>query len=164
MIKKISDSLKQQADKAKESVSDVTGKLKDLGTSGMDQANDAMGMLRDKLQEVKEAGFDKLKAGIDELSNGLPLIEQAGFTVHDINIGIGIPPEVSLSFKKTNTVSSVDIQKIIDENQDKTILVPVLQALLTANNMQSKITMGKFNFTGVGIKVGIPPEVSLRYS
>jgi hypothetical protein len=164
MIKKISDSLKQQADKAKDSVSDATGKLKDLGTSGMDQAKDAMGLLRDKLNDVKDIGFDKLKAGIDELSNGLPLIEQAGFEIHDINIGIGIPPEVALSFKKTNTVSSTDIQKIIDDNQDKKILVPILQALLTANNMQSKITMGKFRFTGVGIKVGIPPEVSLRYS
>ncbi len=53
MIKKISDSLKQQADKAKDSVSDATGKLKDLGTSGMDQAKDAMGLLRDKLNDTK---------------------------------------------------------------------------------------------------------------
>jgi hypothetical protein len=164
MIKKFSESLKQQADKAKDSLTGTTDKLKELGNSGIDQARDAMTAINEQIGELKEAGMDKIKAGIEELSSGMPLIEQSGFQIKDITLGLGIPPQVSIALAKTKAVESADIQKLIDANQDKKILCAILQALQTANNVQSKITMGKFLFTGVGIKMGIPPEVSLRYS
>ena len=163
MIKKISENLRQQADKAMDSVNTATDKLKELGNNSADQALDMVSLLREKVNQVKDAGFEKLKAGIDELSSGMPLIEQSGFEVKDVTIGLGIPPEVVITFKKHHAVSSADIERLIEANADKKILGPILQALLTANNIQSKITMGKFTFSGVAIKVGIPPEVSLRY-
>lgn len=163
MIRKLSENLKQQADKARDSVASASDKLKEIGQSGTEQALDLVSLFKDKVNEVKDAGFEKLKAGIDELSSGMPLIEQAGFEVKDVTIGLGIPPEVVITFKKHRTVSSEDIEQLIEANADKKILGPILQALLTANNIQSKITMGRFKFSGVAIKVGIPPEVSLRY-
>jgi hypothetical protein len=60
MIKKIGESLKQQADKAIDSVSVASGKRKDMGASRMDQAKDAMGLLRDKLNDVKDIDAIKL--------------------------------------------------------------------------------------------------------
>ena len=141
MLNKFNDSVKQQLDKAK----------------------DLMDCASDKMTDLKDAGWDKIKAGMDELYNGLPLIEEAGFKVNDITIDIGIPPDVGISFTKTNQVDAATIENMIEQNQDKKILSMVLATLLNANKMQEKITMNKFTFSGLAIRVGIPPKVSLRY-
>ena len=141
MLNKINDSVKQQLDKAKDLMESAT----------------------DKMTDLKDAGWDKIKAGMDELYNGLPLIEEAGFKVNDITIDIGIPPDVAISLTKTNQVNAATIENMIELNKDKKILSMVLGTLLNANKMQEKITMNKFTFAGLAIKVGIPPKVSLRY-
>ena len=62
MIKKISDTLKEQAGKAMDSVSGASGKLNELTTAGMEQARDAMSALTDKVNELKDQGMEKIKA------------------------------------------------------------------------------------------------------
>ena len=141
MLKKIGDSVKSQLDKAKEAV-DIVG---------------------EKISELKDAGLEKINAGFDELALGLPLIEEAGFKFGEISIDLGIPPDVSVSFTKTNQVDASVIEALINSNQEKKILVVLLKTLLTANNLQGKITSDKFIFSGVSIKLGLPPQVSLHY-
>ncbi len=76
---------------------------------------------------------------------------------------MGIPPDVVLTFRKEKQISSEAIQELIEQHKDKEILTLILKALLTANTLQSKITFDKFFFAGVSIKLGIPPQVSLKY-
>lgn len=152
MLHKINESLKQQLDKAKGLADTASNKMSDMKDAGLD-----------KMNELKEAGLDKIKSGMDELSNGLPLIEKAGFKVNDISIGLGIPPDIAISFKKTNQVDDQAIQELINSNEDKKILTTILNALLAANKIQSKMTMDKFTFSGVSLKMGLPPQVNLYY-
>lgn len=141
MLESINESLKEQLDKAKDSLSNAMSAVASL----------------------KDVGGEKIVESVNELSAGIPLIEEAGFKVDGLNIDLGIPPDISISFSKTNEVSEESIQKLIDDNEDKKILVLVLKALLTANSLQGRITFNKFVFGGVSIKLGIPPAVSLRY-
>jgi len=141
MMENLNETLQQQFGKAKESLSATV----------------------DKISDLKDSGIEKISEPINELSNGLPLIEEAGFKVEEISIDLGIPPEISIGFSKMNEVKSESIQSLIDQHAERKILVIVLKALLTANNIQSKITFNKFIFAGVSIKLGLPPSVSLKY-
>jgi hypothetical protein len=145
MLENVTSAFKQQIDVVKDKTSDVA---------------DALSV---KVTALKEAGADKIKNYMDEISHGLPLIEEAGFKVDGINIDLSLPPDISIGFSKTNEVTSETIQLLIEDNQDKKLLCLILNALQSANNLQSKITMDKFVFAGVSIKLGLPPEVSLKY-
>ena len=141
----------------------VSNTFKQQLSTAKDKASDAAGALSDKVNSLKEAGTDKIKSYMDEISHGLPLIEEAGFKVDGINIDLGLPPDISIGFSKTSEVSTETIQVLIEKNQDKKLLCLILNALHSANSLQSKITMDKFLFGGVSIKLGLPPEISLKY-
>lgn len=64
---------------------------------------------------------------------------------------------------KINEVKPEAIQRLIEDNADKKLLVMVLKALMTATEIQSKITLNKFVFSGASIKLGLPPSISLIY-
>ena len=141
MLDKITDTLQQQLDKAKETVEIVYGKV----------------------SEIKDAGMDKIKSYMDEISNGLPVFEEAGFHLDGISIGLGIPPDISIAFSKTKEVSAETIKALIHQNADKKSLSLILNTLLTANTLQNKIRLNKLIFAGVSIQLGVPPKVSLKY-
>ena len=138
-------------------------KITNIIQDKVEQARDLLGTAAEKFSDIKDAGAEKLDAYVDELLQGVPLIEEAGFEVSGINIDLGIPPDISVSFKKHGEVSAEKIGEIMEQNPDNKVLYMVLKGLQTAVNLQSKITMNKFTFSGVSIKLGIPPSVSLQY-
>jgi hypothetical protein len=141
MLDNLGDSLKEKLDKAKDMVDVAAGKV----------------------SELKDAGKDKIKSYMDEISNGLPVIEEAGFKTDGISIDLGLPPDVSISFSKTTEVSAEIMETLIQQNEDKKLLVMILKALQSADKMQSNFTFNKLAFAGISIKLGLPPEISLKY-
>ena len=142
----------------------MENKLTSILQEKVDQAKGLIDSAAEKISEIKDAGSEKLDAYVDELLQGVPLIEEAGFEVSGINIDLGIPPDISVSFSKHHEVSAEKIGEIMAANPDKSVLNMVLKGLQTAVNLQTKITMNKFTFSGVSIKLGIPPSVSLNYT
>lgn len=57
-----------------------------------------------------------------KISHGLPLVEAAGFKVDGTNIDLGLSPDISIGFSKTNEISTETIQMLIQDNQDKKLL------------------------------------------
>jgi hypothetical protein len=182
----LGDSLKKHIDLAKNSVSQAGDKLNDMKDQGVDalkrnvdEAGDALTALKDgsvekareitsqltdKILHLKQAGIDLVKSSLEELSIAQPTVEKAGFKVHDINIGIGIPPQIGISFSIQQPVDLQSLRTFQDENQDKQLVLALVSALIQAYELSENIKMKKFSLTGVGIKLGIPPDVSLRYS
>ena len=129
----------------------------------LDKVKDTVGTAVEKVTDLKDAGADKVSDYLNELSNGLPIISEAGFSVDSINLEMGLPPDISISFNKTNEVKAELIEELIRQHKDKKILTAVLKALQGANYIQQKITLNKFVFSGVTVKLGIPPAVTLKY-
>ena len=71
--------------------------------------------------------------------------------------------KLNIGFSKTSETSTETIQALIQKSQDKKLLCLILDALYSGNILQSKITMDKFVFAGVSIKLGLAPEVSFKY-
>lgn len=124
----------------------------------------AVGSVADKIAELKDNGAEKIMEYFNEMTASFPLIEESGFQVDSINVDIALPPDISIALHKKKEVPRETIEKLIEENEDKKMLVIILRALLTADSMQQKITLNKFAFTCVSVKLGIPPAVSLKYS
>jgi hypothetical protein len=131
---------------------------------GVEKAKEISSHLSGKISLLKQAGVDLVKSSLDELSIAQPMVEKAGFKVHDINIGIGIPPQIGISFSIQQPVDLEALRELIRTNEDKQLITALVSALIHAYELSEKFPMKKFSFTGVGIKLGIPPDVSLRYS
>ncbi|HNP21981.1 MAG TPA: hypothetical protein PKM63_05425 [Panacibacter sp.] len=141
MLDNLNETLKDQLSKAKETINTTV----------------------EKLADVKDFSSAKIAESFEELTAALPLIEEAGFKVDGISVDVGLPPDFSIGFTKMNEVKPEAIQKLIDDNTDKKLLSMVLRALMTATDIQSKVTLNKFVFSGASVKLGIPPSISLKY-
>src|SRR5215831_1361548 len=129
----------------------------------LEKVKDTFSAAAEKVTDLKDAGAEKVSGYLNELSNGLPIIEAAGFNIDSINIEMGLPPLIFIVFDKTNEVKAGFIEELIEQHKDKKILTAVLKALEGANYIQQKITLNKFIFSGVIVKLGIPPSVTLKY-
>jgi predicted regulator of amino acid metabolism with ACT domain len=122
--------------------------------------NDMLGKARGLTDSASEA-VSKL---LDEFNTALPTMKALGFSVEDIQVGMGILPQVSA--KLIAAAANVDV-KAIDEmiktKSEQKTLVAVLKALQTAYNVRDQL--GDLGLKGVEISVtlGLPPNISIGF-
>lgn len=139
-------------------ISDTTGLI---GES----YDDASNLLKDtlsKFYDVKNITTEKLGQIANDLIALSPIIERTGFRTKEVNVGVSLPPKVVFHFEKIADVSREEIKKILDENEDKTLLKVIVNTLLSADDFQSKLNLNNFKFTEIDIEVGIPPQVNVK--
>jgi len=132
---------------------------------------DAVGSLGSKikdplsfLKEMREASSDKIKTLVNDILGLAPLIEVTGFCMKDLSVDVGIPPGIKLSFTKERDVDPATIEKLLKENEDKTILTLIVKGLQKADAMQKEMNLSYYNFRGLSMKIGLPPDISLKFS
>lgn len=128
-----------------------------------DIAKEKLNSLKDAALNIKDAGFEKIKSYTDKLSGVMPLLEKAGFKAESVKIELGLIPDILLEFSKEHQIDTLQIEALIEQNQDKKLLVNILNTLLSVNNIQSKINFKRLNFSGIEIKLGIHPKVTIIY-
>ena len=119
----------------------------------------ATGLLKETLSnfyDVKNLTSEKLADMANDLIALSPIIEKTGFRTKEINVG------VSIHFEKFADVSKDDIDAILKENEDKTLLKVIVTTLVAADDFQKKLTLGNFKFNEIDIEVGVPPEVNVK--
>src|SRR5881275_863478 len=81
------------------------------------------------LSDVKEAGAEKLEAFVNKIQDLAPLLDQMGFNMNELEVGIGIPPEINLVFEKEKDVDAETIEKLLKEHEDKPLLSLIIHTL-----------------------------------
>lgn len=122
---------------------------------------------RDLMGTVKElTGTATEAAGklVDELSEALPTMRALGFTVTDLQVGMGLTPKIGA--KLTASTDTVDVERIkglIKDHSENQTLVGALKALELAYNIKKQI--GDCPFTGVEIDLtlGLPPHIGVGF-
>ncbi len=116
------------------------------------------------LSDMKEAGWEKVNTLVNDILGLAPLIEVTGFSMRDVNVDVTIPPSITLSFTKEKDVDPETIEKLLEENKGKEILALIVKGLQKADSLQKGMKLSHYKFKGLGMKIGLPPDISLKFS
>jgi len=87
-----------------------------------------------------------------------------GFSVEDLQVGMGLLPEVHA--KLVAAADKVDVKAIdgmIEKKSEQKTLVAVLKALQTAYNVRDQLGDLGLKVIEIGLTLGIPPKVSIGF-
>jgi len=139
-------------------------------TNIKETVNDVLSFTSDKLtaslsflKDAKEAGVEKVNGFVNDILGLAPLIEVTGFNMKDVSVDVGIPPGMSISFIKERDVDAETINQLLEENKDKEMLKLIVRALLKADTLQKGMNLSHYRFSGLSMKIGLPPDISLKF-
>jgi hypothetical protein len=120
--------------------------------------------LLEKAQGLTNSASDAVSKLLDEFNAALPTMKALGFSVEDLQVGMGVLPEVKA--KLIADADNVDVKAIdgmIEKKSEQKTLVVVLKGLQAAYNVRGQL--GDLGLKGVEIDLtlGIPPKVSIGF-
>jgi hypothetical protein len=116
------------------------------------------------LTDIKEAGCDKVTAPVKDILSLAPLIELTGFNMKEISVDASMPPGITQTFLKEKEVDPETIDKLLEENKEKELLTLIVRASQRADALQNGIKLPDYKFRGLSRKMGLPPDISLKFS
>ena len=124
---------------------------------------DFNGMLN-KTRDLAGSASDTVGKLLDDFNAALPAMRALGFTVEDIQVAMGLLPEVNA--KLVAAAANIDVKaldEMIAKRGDQKTLVAVLKALQTAYNLRDRL--GDFGLKGVvvDLTLGLPPKVGIGF-
>jgi hypothetical protein len=141
-------------------IADLKSNVAGVMSSASDKLFDSLSFLKD----IKEAGAEKINTLMNDILGLAPLIEVTGFNMKDVSIDASIPPAITISFIKQKDVDGETINKLLEENNDKEILKLIVRGLQKADSLQTGMNLAHYKFNGINMKIGLPPDISLRFS
>jgi predicted regulator of amino acid metabolism with ACT domain len=118
----------------------------------------------EKAQGLTNSASDAVSKLLDEFNAALPTIKALGFSVEDIQVGMGLLPEVKATLiAAADNVDVKDLDGMIEKKSEQKTLVVVLKALQAAYNVREQL--GDLGLSGVEIDLtlGFPPKVSIGF-
>lgn len=142
----------------------TTADLKSTLSDVMNFASDKLTASMSFLKDAKEAGAEKINGFVNDILGLAPLIEVTGFNMKDVSVEVGIPPGMAISFIKEKDVDAETINQLLEDNKDKEMLKLIVRALLKADAMQKGMNLSHYKFSGLSMKIGLPPDISLKFT
>src|SRR5262249_38910994 len=133
----------------KEKVSSKAGELKDQAAQ--------------KAGEVMEGGAARLREALAEFSSAVPILKQAGYSLSEVAIELGLPPKIVASFKIDRVLDEAMLSEIEREHADNKIAVTLIKSLGQARAIQDKVTVAGLAPCGIAIELGLIPSVIIKY-
>lgn len=117
-----------------------------------------------KTRDLAGSASDNVGALLDDFKAALPAMRSLGFNVEDVQVAMGLLPEVNA--KLVAIAANIDVNaldEMIRKKSEQKTLVAVLKALQTAYNLRDQ--MGDFGLKGVvvDVKLGLPPKVGIGF-
>jgi hypothetical protein len=140
--------------------------LESLKENIMQSIESASEKLKDPLsiiKDLKDASSEKMNSLVNDLFNLAPLIEKTGFSMKEVNMELGIPPGINLIFTKEKDIAPETIEELLEENPDKEMFKLIVRAIQKADTIQKGMNLTNFTFKGMNIKLGLPPDVNLKF-
>jgi inosine-uridine nucleoside N-ribohydrolase len=141
----------------------ATTDLKETVSDVLNFASDKLTASLSFLKDAKEAGAEKINGFVNDILGLAPLIEVTGFNMKDVSVEVGIPPGMTISFIKEKDVDTDTINQLLEANKDKEMLKLIVRALLKADSLQKGMNLSHYKFSGLGMKIGLPPDISLKF-
>lgn len=143
--------MEQILDSAKEKIMEITAQFSDLFN-------------KEVIDSVKAYGVEKINDAWQSIENSGSVFLACGYTVTAINVTLGIPPSIQLSFDQVENISDTREEEILEQYKDQTFLYPVLICLFKANALQKSIHSTQYKFTGLHIGLGVTPSMDMKFT
>lgn len=118
----------------------------------------------DKVKVLSNSASDTVSRMLDEFNAALPVMQALGFSVEDIQVSMGLLPEVSAKLiAATDKIDVKMLGEMIQAKSEQKTLVAVLKALQTAYTVRDQL--GDLGLKGVEVDVtlGLPPKISIGF-
>ena len=117
-----------------------------------------------KASEVTGAATETAGKIVKEFNEALPTMRGLGFTISDLQVGMGLIPEIGAKLTaSTDTIDEKKIKELIEKHPHNKTLVGVLNALLAAYNIKQEIGDLPLKGVEVAVRLGLPPHISVGF-
>ncbi|MET1253554.1 hypothetical protein [Aliikangiella maris] len=127
--------------------------------SNQSYATDTHTTNQEATSPIGQLTTDKIKAIVAELTQAGPLFAQAGFTMEQLEIEIGLLPKVLPQFVQIKEIPISEESVFLNQLKDQKLLQFVLHSLFKASRMKSLLENTNLSLYGIEISVSAPPSV-----
>ena len=141
--------------KAKAAAESIKGKAVSFNEIFGDSERDEI------VNQFKEKGMDKIDEVFVSIDKFKSLFSEAGYEVSGINVSLGLPPDISISFKFLGSVDEVKRKEIESRLSENKLPYLILNSLFKASDYAEKVKVGNFKLRTINIKLGLIPSISV---
>jgi hypothetical protein len=140
----------------------VLDKIKSGFTSAVSSIDNKLSDSLSFLGDLKEAGSEKVNSLVSNIQELAPSIDKTGFKMHEVEVSIGIPPDIRIAFTKEQEVDPATIDQLLQENEDRPLFKLIVQTLQKADTVVKDMKLSNFKLDELSMKIGLPPDVVLK--
>ena len=140
----------------------VLNKIKSGITSAVTSVDNKLSESLSFLGDLKEAGSEKINSLVSNIQELAPSIDKTGFKMHEVEVSIGIPPDIRIAFTKEQEVDPTTIDQLLQENEDRPLFKLIVQTLQKADTVVKDMKLSNFKLDELSMKIGLPPDVVLK--
>ena len=112
---------------------------------------------------ITDLGHKKIKDLTDELHDDLPIFERAGYSLHSLEVELGVSPKLIPHFRVHKQISKEEQQAILDEVKHKRLISLLLSSLFKSSYLKEVLRIGDLDFHGLKIELAAIPKVHLLF-
>jgi hypothetical protein len=137
-------------------------------TTGIAQsAADSAEALRDAVPttaDLSAVGVERLRSLIGALDQALPFVNEAGYTLDNMFVELGLPPRLVVRARRTRAVTEAEQADLRERAKEHSVASVVLQAFLLAASLQDTLSVGSLRVAEVEIEATTVPRVRLYFT
>ena len=145
-------------DKAKAAAQSIKTRVTNLNEAFGDSDKDEI------INQFKERGADKVEEVFSIVDQFKSLFYEAGYEVGGINVSLGLPPDISISFNFLGSVDDVKRNEIGLKVAENKLASIILNSLFKASDFTEKIKVGEMNLKSIDITLSLIPSISVSLS
>lgn len=114
--------------------------------------------------DLSALGVDRLRAMISALDQALPLVTDAGYSLENMFVELGLPPRVVVRAKRVRSITEAEQEALRERAKDHSVASAVVQSFLMAASLQDTLSVGSLRVTDVEIEATTVPRVRLYFT
>lgn len=112
---------------------------------------------------LKGFGGDALDKTAQNFNEALPYIKRAGFSVTEIEVGIGLSPKVVPHLRMIKAISAREREAILTEVAEKRMIHTILTTLFSATTARKRLKFNRYHFSELEMELSLMPTVTLKF-
>tara|TARA_B100001057_G_C22702431_1_gene892313 strand:+ start:195 stop:659 length:465 start_codon:yes stop_codon:yes gene_type:complete len=110
----------------------------------------------------QEVALDKIMSLVDEFNDALPHLSEAGYTLDQLDVELGLPPKLIPHFVYAQD-SEVDSETALENLKNNRLGHNLLKILIMVEDYQHKFKFSQMSFCHLEIELSVIPTVKLAY-
>jgi hypothetical protein len=128
------------------------------------RVDDLKDRLAGKVAEIKDAAVTGLKDLAEDLNQRLPALREAGYTLTQVALEVGIAPKIKATFAAAPDISRERVDAVIEEHKDARVTVALLRALYGAYKLQTSFRIAGMKPLDIELELGVTPAAIVRFA